>query len=234
MSMEKFTQPTTPKIASYKERLAMKVIECGEEMINISSVLEGKIVCKHENPEMEKYTGDSIWVRKTVSDMLHKASKILSESNPDYKLKVVFGFRHPEVQKFYFERRKEILRPDHKDLSEDELEELADTMSANPNAAGHTTGAALDITITTPRGDLDMGTGISDFSDIEKIKTLYPYITDEQKKNRLLLNNILSQVGFAPYYGEWWHFSYGDREWACFYNKDNAIYDQIYFESNDK
>jgi hypothetical protein len=24
--------------------------------------------------------------------------------------------------------------------------------------------------------------------------------------------------GFAPSYRKWWHFSYGDREWAAFYN----------------
>lgn len=37
---------------------------------------------------------------------------------------------------------------------------------------------------------------------------------DQQKENRFLLQDLMLLVGFAPYYGEWWHFSYGDREWA--------------------
>ncbi|MDR3125675.1 MAG: hypothetical protein LBU20_01195 [Candidatus Nomurabacteria bacterium] len=31
-----------------------------------------------------------------------------------------------------------------------------------------------------------------------------------------ILKPMMSQ-GFAPYDGEWWHFSYGDREWAAWY-----------------
>ena len=31
----------------------------------------------------------------------------------------------------------------------------------------------------------------------------------------------------APYDGEWWHFSYGDKEWAFYYKKEEALYDQI-------
>jgi D-alanyl-D-alanine dipeptidase len=37
----------------------------------------------------------------------------------------------------------------------------------------------------------------------------------------------MTSVGFAPFDGEWWHFSYGDREWAYFYKKKNALYGQI-------
>ena len=32
---------------------------------------------------------------------------------------------------------------------------------------------------------------------------------------------------FAPYDGEWWHFSYGDREWAFYYKKEKALYKQV-------
>jgi len=46
-------------------------------------------------------------------------------------------------------------------------------------------------------------------------------------KNRILLRYLLKKQGFAPYDGEWWHFSYGDREWAFYYKKKNAIYGQV-------
>ena len=34
--------------------------------------------------------------------------------------------------------------------------------------------------------------------------------------------------GFAPFDGEWWHFSYGDREWAAFYGLSQTLYAHIY------
>ncbi|QQR69366.1 MAG: hypothetical protein IPI58_01405 [Alphaproteobacteria bacterium] len=41
----------------------------------------------------------------------------------------------------------------------------------------------------------------------------------------------MTSVGFAPFDGEWWHFSYGDREWAKYYGRSHAIYSQIAFSS---
>jgi len=220
------------KIASYADRLAQKIIESNEPMVNITERFKGKVVCVHNNPEMSKYTGDDIWVRETVAQKLERVADSLSKKFPGYKLKVVFGFRHPEVQEFYFKRRIEILRPNNLHLSEPELEELADTMSANPKAAGHPTGGAIDATIVGPNGEeLDMGTGISDFRDPEKVKTFCEYLNPEQKGNRQMLHDVLVEQEFAPYYGEWWHFSYGDREWAFFYDKLNAVYGQIDFRS---
>lgn len=216
------------RIASYRDRMSVPIVESGEEMVNITQGLKN-CVCMHERDDMLKYTGADIWVRKTVAEKLQVCGDSLQKIHPTYKLKIVYGFRHPEIQTFYFERRKELLRPDNLGLSEEELEELADTMSANPKAAGHPTGGCVDITITSPDGDLDMGTGISDFSDPEKVKTFCDYINEEQMKNRMLLRSIMVAEEFFPYDGEWWHYGYGDREWAWYYGKPNAIYDQIDF-----
>jgi D-alanyl-D-alanine dipeptidase len=74
-----------------------------------------------------------------------------------------------------------------------------------------------------------MGTGIADFSEEEKIKTFYKGLSDEQKQNRMLLHDLMVDVGFAPFYGEWWHFSYGDKEWAAFYKHSESLYSPINF-----
>ncbi len=36
----------------------------------------------------------------------------------------------------------------------------------------------------------------------------------------------MTEVWFAPYYWEYWHFSYWDKERAFYYNKQKAIYNQ--------
>lgn len=116
-------------------------------------------------------------------------------------------------------------------LSNEELDSLTHNFIAAPSVAGHPTGGAVDVTIVDSFGnELDMGTKIADFKNPEKIKTFAKGLSKEQKKNRLLLHNILVREGFAPFYGEWWHFSYGDREWACFYKKKKTLYSPIKFK----
>lgn len=53
------------------------------------------------------------------------------------------------------------------------------------------------------------------------------HITEEQAYMRGMLHDVMLMEGFAPFYGEWWHFSYGDREWAVFYDSLEAIYAPI-------
>ena len=60
------------------------------------------------------------------------------------------------------------------------------------------------------------------------------YISERAKNNRELLRKIMLEEEFAPYDGEWWHFSYGDKEWAFYYNKDEALYNQKYEYKNLK
>jgi D-alanyl-D-alanine dipeptidase len=37
----------------------------------------------------------------------------------------------------------------------------------------------------------------------------------------------MMQEGFAPFDGEYWHFSYGDKERAYYYCKPYAMYNQV-------
>ncbi|NVN96746.1 D-alanyl-D-alanine carboxypeptidase family protein [Candidatus Nomurabacteria bacterium] len=220
------------KISKYKDLVNIKTIDNGEQMVNLSELYKD-LVCKYEQQDMIHYVGEDIWVRQTVANKLQKISDSLKKIKPEYKLKIVYGFRHPEIQKLYFEKRKEGLRIKNLNIDEDDLNEMANSMTAFPETAGHPTGGAVDITITTNLGDLDMGTTISDFSDIEKIKTYSKNINLEQKSNRKILHDLMIAENFAPFYGEWWHFSYGDKEWAWFYGKNNACYNQINFQTKN-
>jgi D-alanyl-D-alanine dipeptidase len=52
-------------------------------------------------------------------------------------------------------------------------------------------------------------------------------ITPLQAENRLLLLRTMLEAGFASYYAEWWHYSYGDEIWAWFYGKDDCLFGLI-------
>jgi D-alanyl-D-alanine dipeptidase len=97
--------------------------------------------------------------------------------------------------------------------------------------SGHSTGAALDLTLVdltadnsekfdaskayadctapvearAPEGSVDMGTGY-DCSDV-KSHTAAPSITPTQRKWRNVLVAAMSRQGFVNYSKEWWHFS---------------------------
>jgi zinc D-Ala-D-Ala dipeptidase len=162
-------------------------------------------------------------VRDTVARMLAAAADRLGERGA--MLKVADGHRPAARQERYFAEASGMLRTRHPELDEAELREAVHALCAVPEVAGHPTGGAVDVTAVGQDGtDLDMGCALGDFDNLARIPTFAPGLTDAQRRNRALLHAAMVAAGFAPFYGEWWHFSYGDREWAAFYEQPAALY----------
>lgn len=140
------------KIAKFKDLIFIKTIESNEEMVNISEKLKD-VICVYQKKDMIPYTGESLWVRKTLANKLQVISNKLREIYPTYRLKIVYGFRHPEVQELYFINRKNSLRLLNKDMNEDDLNELTNTMTAFPEIAGHPTGGTQELAFRTNKGN---------------------------------------------------------------------------------
>ena len=175
--------------------------------------------------DMMEY-GEQIPVRKTVYRKLINVSKKLKQINRKYRLMVVYGYREMKKQEQYFYKILE----EEKNRFDNEIElyEYIHEKVAVPSVSGHPTGGAVDIAIYNEETDriLDFGTEILDFST-NKCYYNNESISIEALKNRKLLRNLMLEEGFAPYDGEWWHFSFGDREWAFYYKKDKALFNQI-------
>ncbi len=188
---------------------------------------DSSIVAKYNKKDMVPITGDMIYVRDSVAQKLARIETDLK--NKGYRLRVAYGYRHPDVQLDYFTKRREIVSKQRPDLKGKSLDKYVYNFVATLDVAGHPAGAAVDLTLVTLDGDdVDMGTEIADYSNEEKIKTYALGLTDEQIENRKILHDAMTKEDFAPFYGEWWHFSYGDREWAAFYKK-KTLYDAIDF-----
>lgn len=215
-------------ILQYIDLTNIRVIESNEPMV-IVQILAPEMVCEYEKMDMTPYLGNQFALREGVVKRLKQAAADLSNRRPHCRLLLAYGYRHPDVQRSYFDERKKQVAQHNPLLSKEDLIAHTHLLTASPDVAGHPTGGAIDITIEGLNGSLNMGSRIADFSN-EKIKTFAPGLTDEQVANRALLRDVLLLQGFAPFDGEWWHFSYGDREWAAYYNKPNAIYDQIIFK----
>ena len=74
--------------------------------------------------------------------------------------------------------------------------------------SSHSRGSAVDLTlIEAETGRLvDMGSGFDYFNDLSNTDS--PKVTDEQKKNRLLLKELMEGRGFKNFSQEWWHYSF--------------------------
>lgn len=210
----------------YKDLKGVITKECGEPLLSIEEHLP-EIICRYQNSDMHDYTGNKMPLRKGCLLRLRQADEFLKAKLPMAKLLVVYGYRHPEVQQKYFLDHYQSIKYNNSHLNEEELLELVHQLIAVPEVAGHPTGGSIDLTVQIESEKLDMGTSIADFSDVEKIPTFSKVVTEEQRRNRLLLRSVMMQAGFAPYDGEWWHFSYGDKEWAYYYRQPFAIYEQI-------
>lgn len=218
---------TTHRILTYDDVVQFSMGSSDEPLVDVRKYDE-RILGEYLKEDMLEITGEVIYVRDALARKLAKVNATLELEGK--RLKVVYGYRHPEVQERYFIKRKADLKAQNPEMSDEDLDRLTHNFVAVPDVAGHPTGGAVDLTVVDKNGQpLDMGCEIADYSDPVIIHTFDNRLTESQMKNRMLLHDLMINVGFAPFYGEWWHFSYGDREWAAFYNK-KALYGAINIE----
>lgn len=215
------------KIAKYKD---LKKITSNENNENFMAVNFFDLSIKYDVLDLDKSLKQKIIARKTIAKKLVIANEKLQKTNPNLALFVVSGYKNLNIQQKKFKSEYKKLKNQNNNLSEDQLIELTHLRIAVPEVAGHPTGGAIDITIydTNQEKFVDMGGKIADFSD-NRLATFSKNITKQQLKNRLLLHDVLVEQGFCPFYEEWWHFSYGDKEWAFYYDKKSSLYGQKNF-----
>ena len=74
--------------------------------------------------------------------------------------------------------------------------------------SSHSRGSAVDLTLAhaDSGNSLDMGTAFDYFADLSHTDS--PKVTEEQRKNRLLLKELMESRGFKNFSQEWWHYSF--------------------------
>lgn len=99
--------------------------------------------------------------------------------------------------------------------------------------APHTTGGAVDLTLTVDGVPVAMGTDFDSFADAAHVRALDDVPDDADPRLvldrdlRRLLAQVLLSADIAPYPLEWWHWSYGDQRWAAFVGRDRTCYSPI-------
>jgi D-alanyl-D-alanine dipeptidase len=93
---------------------------------------------------------------------------------------------------------------------------------------GHTTGGAVDVTLSVQGSALALGTDFDEFTERAHPAFFERSGADALVRDlRRLLTAVMVDAGFAPYPVEWWHFSRGEQWWAATTGAPVAIYDRV-------
>lgn len=159
---------------------------------------------------------DKAYLTPDFARKVIRAQQILRRHNPQLTLLIYDAARPISVQRYM---RKLV-----------EGTKFQDFVADGTKGGRHNYGVAVDLTIATNQGiPLDMGAGFDDFTDAAAVKGTsdtndqanrnlkvyreYVYglvkrglITQEAANNRMLLIEVMVEVGLYPYRREWWHY----------------------------
>lgn len=193
------------------------IAECGEPLIDITArsprIRYGAAYLKLGLPGAL----DRCFVRLGVWKRLQRVLELLPKG---YSLLIFDGLRPLRVQRAIYSQFKADLQRDRPELSPDELERALDDFVARPvkrpdRPAPHTTGGAVDLTLCLEGVPLDMGTDFDDLTNqahTDWFETV-PGMEGVRDRRRFLYH-AMGTAGFVNYGCEWWHYSYGDRQWG--------------------
>lgn len=225
---EAFYASLEKRMLKYSDYQNIPVRPSAEPLVEVNEMNERFVISVRADAVAA--TGLKIFVRQGVKERLEIAADILQAKLPGARLDIGYGYRSDAVQRQRFWAQYNQL-PDM--LSDEEKLKITHRKVAVPWLAGHPTGGAVDIAIAQNGVRRDFGTDMWNFSRESYSFAPLQDIGVDCYGNRALLRTVMKNAGFAPYDGEWWHFSYGDKEWAAYYNEPNALYEQIEFKAPD-
>lgn len=163
-------------------------------------------------------------IRSGVLDQLLKVRSFLPK---ELKITIKMGYRPIEIQKKLFKEIFESIRRKHPNQNRDRVYKTTLQFIDDPDKyiARHATGGAIDLTLFNERTStyLDFGCPVNYPDSLSWTYNSKP-LTRRQIENRLLLTEAMFKANFCNLASEWWHYSYGDQQWALFFNKKRAKY----------
>lgn len=218
--------------------------ECNEPLIQIP--LE-KFAVEFPHPYETlgaEYGGISPYsLRSGVVEALETAQSLLETIRAGWKIKIYDAYRPIGVQQFMVDYTFETLlkkqNPNPARVSPQEKQKIWQQVYqfwAAPNIdrkmpPPHSTGAAVDVTLTNSSGQtIAMG---GEIDEIHERSVPNYYLKSDRleelqyHRHRQLLDQVMTHAGFLRHPNEWWHFSLGDQMWAWLHNQkhpeQNAI-----------
>lgn len=228
--------PSPERVWTAQEVKNIPILESGEKMVPMSLAPDRILVRPQYYIQHLSGALSEGYVRLSVYKRLIQAAKSLP---PGFRFVVFDSWRPLSVQQSLFEAMQTRIRAATPDLSAEAVRERASVYVAPPakdpgKAAPHSTGGAVDLSIADENGLLvNMGTEFDDAT--EKSSTAYfekrlaagGQLSENDREalfNRRVLYHLMAEVGLVNYADEWWHYEYGDQNWAWRTGAPHAVY----------
>lgn len=236
--MTAFAAPAGITLISDPKVLSIPIHENNEPWVDLR---QQKAIVYGPSPEIPN-NQDYTFLRKTVYEKLKLAQNQLPKG---LHFCLYEGYRSLHVQKMIFEKQYSNVKKRNPDWSASELflettklVSPVENPDLTPNIPPHSTGAAIDVYLIDDYGNaVDMGIHPKDWMGDEDGRlslTASRDISKEANKNRRIMSEALSAVGFVNYPTEFWHWSYGDRYWAYVQQEPRAVYGNTQHPHNDR
>lgn len=159
---------------------------------------------------IDGYRSNKLILTKQAALALKQVQEILQDRN--LCLKVYDGYRPQRAVNHFMRWAKDLNDTINKQAFYPDVDKL-DLFVEEYIAArsGHSKGSTVDVTIINGNtGEpLDMGSNYDFFGEASWVN--YKDITELQKANRQLLQEVMLKFGFKNYPKEWWHFTLKDE-----------------------
>lgn len=218
--LEKMLSRQKEDIIGETELNKIRVEDCGEDLVRIVDYVGDYRTIIQMTEMRKRFPNETLYARRSVAEQL----KSVADEICPLRLKFFDAFRPIELQQRWFDDVYNKVKRKNPSWSEEQARAEAFIYVFPPSMdpqtpPPHSTGAALDLTLTDKNGnELDMGTRYAEF-DNPLMYTNQQGLSEVQKANRLLLMESMVTNGFVNYPGEWWHWSFGDREWVAYLGK---------------
>lgn len=174
-----------------------------------------------------KYLIQHLYVRESVFDKLIEVSKYLPDR---HKLLIIDAWRPCSLQQLMFDRCYQKISREKNISHEGQLIVLTKEFVSSPTfnekqSFPHATGGSIDVSIVDNFGNkLNMGTDYNFYSSISETNYYESLFRNKEiRENRRLLYDIMTSVGFTNVPNKWWHYDYGNSNWA-YYSKKEPFY----------
>lgn len=197
----------------------IRIEDCGEPLVDIKKACPGVLIALDPwRMEHEK----TAYLRQTVATMLKRAQRSLP---PGMTFLVRDAWRPHYVQEQIFKEFIERFTKQNPHWLKERVLQEVETYVAQAQgqfASGHMTGGAVDVRLWHKGRRLPMRSQRLSYQ--ENARSQQPKLPAHLQRNRRLMFEALSTVGFSNQPNEFWHWSYGDVQWAQRTQHATAIY----------
>jgi D-alanyl-D-alanine dipeptidase len=165
----------------------------------------------------------AVYLRSSVAEHVYEAAQYLPKR---FRLILRAGHRPIAVQLKLLQSLVDEYTRNHHGATPEKALEHARTFVSDPSLKlpPHCCGAAVDVDVLDTETDLLVDFGCQMNTDSEIAFLHSDKISKQQRQSRMMLLEAMLRAGFASLPSEWWHYSYGDQNWAFFHKKDLALY----------